>query len=393
MRGQAPADPQDAAEWSSSSAARRRRSDGDARERRCREVRRRRLAGRSQHGDPIGAVPERSAEAGRSQYDHWMGTRPVERFHGVDGWEAEVGEQAQCVAGVRTIGLERVRRPRRPLLPGNRRQHARRWLGARGAHVQPQERARAEGQRRQPFSGATLAVERRGLVAEHRLERRLEPDRSAGREKTDVVRRSYLGEHSCRHAEKLEELTIPPQRRQVDQEGAAGVRGLVTCSAPPEKCQASQHAMSPKKSSPASARLRNVLSRSKSHPSFGAEKVESSPRPVSARTAAASGRPANAWHHMSARWSCQLTTGVAGCPVARSQRTNDSVWLAIPIPATSPSPCATTSETASSAPPSSASGSCSTIPGAGRLIATAREAAPRRRRCRSYATQRVLELP
>jgi hypothetical protein len=52
--------------------------------------------------------------------------------------------------------------------------------------------------------------------------------------------------------------------------------------------------------------------------------------------------------------------GIAGCPVAGSQRTNDSVWLAIPIAATSPSPCATTSETAASAPASSASGSCST---------------------------------
>ena len=29
-----------------------------------------------------------------------------------------------------------------------------------------------------------------------------------------------------RPAEELEELTVPPQRRQVDQEGAAGVRGL-----------------------------------------------------------------------------------------------------------------------------------------------------------------------
>ena len=32
-------------------------------------------------------------------------------------------------------------------------------------------------------------------------------------------------------------------------------------------------------------------------PSFGAEKVELSPRPVIARTAAASGRPANTWRH------------------------------------------------------------------------------------------------
>ena len=124
--------------------------------------------------------------------------------------------------------------------------------------------------------------------------------------------------------------------------------------------------------------------------SFVAGKVASSSSPVRSRTNAACSR--SAAHAASVRRSCQTIAGWTARPVARSQTTKVSVWLAMPSAATSagraPAP-----SIASTADATSASGSCSTSPGPGNEHATATEAEPRSRSSASSTTQRVLDVP
>ena len=144
----------------------------------------------------------------------------------------------------------------------------------------------------------------------------------------------------------------------------------MTWPAPPERCHASQQATSPNASSPASARASSAGSRPNSQASFGAENVGSSASPVVGPIRSAAGWDASARQSSSARWSCQLTTRVTARPVSLSHRTKVSVWLAMPTAATSPPRAARVSAIAASAPASSASGSCSTMPGPGRDVST-----------------------
>ena len=94
------------------------------------------------------------------------------------------------------------------------------------------------------------------------------------------------------------------------------------------------------------ARLRPLFwsegSASKSQASFGAEKVGSSGRPVFVRT-----RPlpdAERGAELGGALILPAHHGRDRRPVSRSQSTKDSVWLAMPIPATAEPTSATTSE-------------------------------------------------
>src|SRR5439155_20309441 len=115
---------------------------------------------------------------------------------------------------------------------------------------------------------------------------------------------------------------------------------------------------------------------------------------VTAASEAASGRPASDRQSSAARWSCQLTTGVTARPDSASHSTNVSVWSAMPIAATGRLETASRArDSAESVPESSSPASCSTMPAAGRSVATGDTALASWFRAVSKAMQRVLELP
>ena len=98
----------------------------------------------------------------------------------------------------------------------------------------------------------------------------------------------------------------------------------------------------------------------------------------------------------SVRRSCHTIAGWIARPLARSQITNVSVWLATPSAATSrgPAPASASADSitrAAAAP--IASGSCSTSPGPGNDEASASDADASSWRSPSSTTQRVLEVP
>ena len=109
-----------------------------------------------------------------------------------------------------------------------------------------------------------------------------------------------------------------------------------------------------------------------------------------ARSAACSRSSA---HASSVRRSCQTIAGWTARPVARSQTTNVSVWLAMPSAATSAGPRAGARDRLAPPTRTIASGSCSTSPGPGNEHSTGTDAEPRSRRSASSTTQRVLDVP
>lgn len=94
--------------------------------------------------------------------------------------------------------------------------------------------------------------------------------------------------------------------------------------------------MVPKAISPASARVRRPGTLSRAQASFGAGNRASTRSPVCSGTTALTPAATSASVRASARRSSAASASSIGWPVARSQRTNVSRWLAMPMAASAP---------------------------------------------------------
>ena len=223
---------------------------------------------------------------------------------------------------------------------------------------------------------AALAVERGGLVAQHGGDRRLEP-RARDRRAPGPARPSRAPRAGAPRG--TPKRSSRPASHPIVSTSSTRLRhaldGSLTCPAPPDRCQASQQATSPKASSPDSARARSAGSRSKSQRELrgreggverqAGDRADAGGGRVGGERAAQVARalilPA---HHLRDRLSGRTLpeherlglVGDADAGHAAARR------------------CAA-SLIAARAPASSSAGSCSTIPGPGREVATGRTAA------------------
>ena len=128
----------------------------------------------------------------------------------------------------------------------------------------------------------------------------------------------------------------------------------VTCSAPPDRVQATQVSTVPKASSPRSARERSGSAWSRMAASLVAEALGATrmPWPWSSRQVP------------TVRRSCQPSPGATGTPVARSHTMVEARWLAMPTASTGP-PSARLAEATSTTAAAMAAASNSTSPGKG----------------------------
>ncbi len=128
----------------------------------------------------------------------------------------------------------------------------------------------------------------------------------------------------------------------------------VTCSAPPDRVQATQVSTVPKASSPRSDRVRSGSAWSRMAATLVAEALGATrmPRPWSSRQVP------------TVRRSCHPSPGATGTPVARSQTMVEARWLAMPTASTGP-PSARLAEATSTTAAAMAPASNSTSPGKG----------------------------
>ncbi len=107
---------------------------------------------------------------------------------------------------------------------------------------------------------------------------------------------------------------------------------------------------------------------SSAHMIFVPEKYGSRRRPVRSAMVASSPLADSVWQMSAVRLSCQTMAGPSGLPVALSQKTAVSLWLAMPMPAMSDGgtrACASASRAVASCVDQISRGSCSTQPGLG----------------------------
>ena len=143
----------------------------------------------------------------------------------------------------------------------------------------------------------------------------------------------------------------------------------VTWRRPPVSRCTSQESTVPAASSPRRARARAPGTRSSSQASFEAEKYGSRRSPVLRRTISSPPLLRIFSRAPAVRRSCHTMALWTGRPVARSQRTIVSRWLAMPIAARSAAArpaCSRASRAASRVVVQIASASCSTKPGCGK---------------------------
>ena len=190
------------------------------------EVARRCRAARAEHRDPVGGMPVRRPQTGRCRHDHRPLRLPVRRRRCVAVAKTDACQHLQRVASVGAERLQGIGAAGVSAVPGGGCQHPVGWLGPIGAGIQPQERTRAEGERRHSGPRAALAEERRRLVAEHRRDRRLEAGNRPGGVQAGVVGGPDRREQRPGDAEQVEQAVVPVERCQVDQERPAGVRGF-----------------------------------------------------------------------------------------------------------------------------------------------------------------------
>ena len=263
----------------------------------------RRGARRADHGDAVGAVPVRRPQPGRRRHDHGMRPPPLGRPRRPVGRDqAAPAQHAERVAGVGAERLERIRAAFARGLPGDRGEHALRRVGPLGAGVQPHERAGAERERGHPRRRAALAVERRGLVAQHGGDRRLETHPLHRCPQARPVRVAHHGQDRRRHAEQVEQARVPLASTR--RPGAGCGRRWTARSRGRRRPRGARRASRRRRRRPARpicARASRAGSRSNSQASFGAENVGSSARPVTAATRDAAGSAASDRHSSSAR--------------------------------------------------------------------------------------------
>ena len=134
----------------------------------------------------------------------------------------------------------------------------------------------------------------------------------------------------------------------------------------PPRRLSSHESTVPRQSSPRRLRERSGSWASSSQVAFGAENIGSTGRPLSARTRspAPSARSRAQWGVV--RWSCQLSSGPTGSPLARSQSTSDSRCVLRPTAATAEPSCPSRHRATAARTLSQISvADCSTQPGCG----------------------------
>ena len=143
----------------------------------------------------------------------------------------------------------------------------------------------------------------------------------------------------------------------------------VACTRPPVRRQSRKLSIVPKASSPRSAAPRAPSTVSRIQPILVAEKYGSSSRPVRSRTCGSRPAARSPAQASAVRRSCQTIARCTGRPVARSQSTVVSRWLAMPMAAIPPASIparAMASRAVARVLCQISSGSCSTQPERGK---------------------------